>query len=338
LSSSSFGLQWHITNRCDQRCEHCYIFQTGKPVTFRDFDAFQAKETVDKYLVFCEKYDKKPGISLTGGDPLLHPGIWDIIQYIREKNITFCILGNPFHADEETVCRLLRLGCVSYQMSIDGLEATHDVIRKPGSFQATLKAISRLTSLGMKVNIMSTASRLNYLELPEVARLMTDMGVNVYTFARYCPTHQDIDQNLTPDEYKEFLGRMWQTFSELADKNTTFTLKEHLWTPFLHELGLIDIPTTDYVAGGCNCAISHITVLEDGDVLACRRFDSRVGNIHESDFDTIFFNETMCRYRDISSLSGCGNCAYLNHCRGCHAVAAGTTGNFFTRNPQCWLS
>lgn len=26
-----FAFQWHITDACDQRCEHCYIFSEGHP-------------------------------------------------------------------------------------------------------------------------------------------------------------------------------------------------------------------------------------------------------------------------------------------------------------------
>lgn len=26
-----FAFQWHITDSCDQRCEHCYIFSEGHP-------------------------------------------------------------------------------------------------------------------------------------------------------------------------------------------------------------------------------------------------------------------------------------------------------------------
>ncbi len=24
-----FSFQWHITDECDQRCKHCYIFSAG---------------------------------------------------------------------------------------------------------------------------------------------------------------------------------------------------------------------------------------------------------------------------------------------------------------------
>ena len=28
--NSYFSFQWHITDECDQRCKHCYIYSSGK--------------------------------------------------------------------------------------------------------------------------------------------------------------------------------------------------------------------------------------------------------------------------------------------------------------------
>ena len=50
-------------------------------------------------------------------------------------------MGNPFHLTDETCRRMKDCGCVKYQLSLDGLEKTHDLFRKPGSFAATIKDI-----------------------------------------------------------------------------------------------------------------------------------------------------------------------------------------------------
>jgi radical SAM/SPASM domain protein of ACGX system len=335
--ASHFGLQWHITNRCDLRCVHCYIFnKAGENVSTVEFKLNEAKKVVEKFVAFCESVGRLPTISITGGDPLLYPHVWELLNYLYEKSICYSILGNPFHINKQVAERLFDLGCRSYQMSLDGLRETHDFIRKHGSFDTTFEKIGVLNSAGIKVNIMTTVSALNYKEIPALTYLVTDANVNLHAFARYCPTQDDIEYNLSPMEYKNFLTEMWEVYSKLADKGTTFTLKDHLWTLFLYEKGMFTPTKGNVVYEGCGCGISHMTLLENGIVYACRRFTSPIGNIYESDFSTLFLGKEMCKYRDINRLEGCKDCELLNYCRGCHAVAAGTSGDYFQRDPQCW--
>ncbi len=332
-----FGLQWHITNRCDQRCKHCYIFNTtGDRVATSEFGFVEACRLVDNFATFCGQASRKPFITITGGDPLLYPDIWKVLAYIKSKGIKFSLLGNPFHLDEMVAARLKELGCTSYQMSLDGLEATHDLIRMPGSFKATVKKIAVLKDAGIRANIMTTVSGMNYKEIPDLLETVVEAGVTVFAFARYCPTHGDLEFNMTPDEYRQFLVEMWERFQKHANSGTTFTLKDHLWTLLLHEMGMFEPRPEKIVFEGCGCANAHMTVLEDGTVYACRRFESPVGNAITSDFGSIFFGEKMSKYRDIHLLEGCKDCKLLYHCRGCHAVSAGSTGDFFQRDPQCW--
>lgn len=136
-----FSFQWHITDECDQRCKHCYIFSEDncrKP-DFMNWD--QIRETFQNCLDFCEVYDRLPYFYITGGDPILHPNFWQLLELLKEHDIPFTILGNPFHLNDEVCRRLKSLGCQKYQLSIDGIRKTHDWFRKPGSFDCTLDKI-----------------------------------------------------------------------------------------------------------------------------------------------------------------------------------------------------
>lgn len=57
------------------------------------------------------------------------------MELLKEKEIPFTILGNPFHLTRENLKRLKEGICDKYQLSIDGMEKTHDWFRKPGSFR-----------------------------------------------------------------------------------------------------------------------------------------------------------------------------------------------------------
>ena len=336
--AKKFGLQWHLTNECDQRCQHCYIWRKYEREGLKSIMTITESETaLNDFLYFCSLMGVSPSFSITGGDPFLYPYFWEMINLLYKQELNFTILGNGNHLTLEIAKKLKEMGCISYQMSLDGMEKLHDSLRKPGSFKVTLDALETLNQAGIRSMIMSTVSLLNYKELFDVVRLCVAYKVGNYAFARYCPTHGDTEYNMEPPQYRKFLSDMWNLYKELADGGTKFSLKDHLWNAFLYEEGLYDlVDDQGSVVDGCNCGIKHMTLLPNGTVYACRRFDSLIGNIKKQSFKEIFLSPDMNKYREIEKLEGCKDCELLNYCRGCHAVAAGTTGNFFDKDPQCW--
>ena len=148
-----FAFQWHITDACDQRCKHCYIFAEDTCKRPEAMTWPQIQDTFYNCLDFCQVYHRQPYFYLTGGDPILHPNFWDLLELMQEHHIPFTILGNPFHLDDEVCRRLKAHGCEKYQLSLDGLRETHDWFRKPGSFHCTLEKIACIKRAGIRAVI-----------------------------------------------------------------------------------------------------------------------------------------------------------------------------------------
>jgi radical SAM/SPASM domain protein of ACGX system len=334
-----FAFQWHITETCDQRCQHCYIFSENKHISPQEMPFEKIEDALDNCLEMCRKCRRIPYFYLTGGDPILHKAFWKILELLNENGISFSILGNPFYLNKE-VCDLLKhYGCERYQLSIDGLQETHDAIRMPGSFGVTIKKIRCLRDSGICSVIMTTVSAANMQDIPGIIDMVVESRVDVFAFARYCPTSLEKKGHIIPLKYKELLGVCWERFEKYKEKGTTFHLKDHLWTLFLHEKGLFTIPqglddTTIY--DGCNCGNSHLTILPNGDIYACRRLESKVGNIFSDRLYDVFTGSEMDSYRDLDKFEKCSKCELLQYCRGCPAVAYGHTRNFYAADPQCW--
>lgn len=335
-----FGLQLHITDMCDQRCEHCYIYAGKEIPEIKELSIHELKLIVDNFVDTCHRMHRKPFIAVTGGDPLLHKDIWEFLEYLHENAVYFSILGNPFHITYEAAMRLESLGCANYQMSLDGLEDTHDFIRKKGSYKATLEKIPVLRAAGIHTSIMATVSNLNIDELPKLVDVVVAEKVDNFAFARYCPGLHDVSMIPTPLEYKKFLGKMWQKYTQYKESDTRFALKDHLWKLFLYEKGIFKIDEVenpdDLILDGCHCGISHITVLSNGLVYACRRSETPVGNVFEASLYDIFFGEKMRAYREYDNFEACSRCELKNFCRGCPSVAKCAKGDFYAKDPQCW--
>lgn len=71
-----FAFQWHITDACDQRCKHCYIFSEDNGKKPDEMRWAQMEDTLRNCLDFCETYGRLPYFYITGGDPILHPAFW----------------------------------------------------------------------------------------------------------------------------------------------------------------------------------------------------------------------------------------------------------------------
>ncbi len=333
-----FAFQWHITDSCDQRCEHCYIFSEGHPHLI-EMSLDRAKQVIEQCVTMCHKINRLPYFYITGGDPILHRDFWEILAMVKERDIPFTILGNPFHITDEVCKRLKKYGCQKYQLSIDGMRDTHDSIRKPGSFDSTVEKIDVLRRNGIRVAVMSTVSGTNIKEFPDIIDLVVDKKVDVFAFGRYCPTSGEKSTHITPEEYKYFLDNIWKKFDEHKDSGTIFNLKDHLWTLFLYEKGLFKIPADsnpDAIYDGCHCGDCHFTIQPNGNVMACRRFESVVGNLFRKPIDEIWNGEEMQYFRQYEKFEKCSKCELLRFCRGCPAVAYGYHRSFYAPDPQCW--
>jgi len=122
------------------------------------------------------------------------------------------------------------------------------------------------------------------------------------------------------------------------DSGTTFNLKDHLWTLFLHEKGLFTIPEEldeDRIYDGCHCGDCHMNILPDGSVYACRRFESEVGNALTGRLAEIFTGPQMNEYRDYGKFE---NAVAASCCVSAGAVgrAYGYSKNMYAADPQCW--
>ena len=337
-----FSFQWHITDECDQRCKHCYIFAENTQKCPDRMSRDQMAAVLENCLDFCETFGRQPYFYLTGGDPILHPDFWTLLTMFKERAIPFTIMGNPFHLTADVCRRMKEYGCVRYQMSIDGMEETHDWFRKPGSFKTTLENVAMLNAAGIRSIIMTTVSGKNIDEVPAIIDAVVAAGTKVYAFARYCPTSEERENSISPERYHKLLedcDKIFQQY-EAAGCETYFNRKDHLWTLFDYEKGRFQIPADaepEMIYGGCNCGNGHLTILPTGDVYACRRVqNSWVGNVFTDRLAKLWTGR-MEAYRDYDKFQKCTRCKLLAWCRGCPAVASSTNGgDFYAADPQCW--
>ena len=212
-----FAFQWHITEACDQRCRHCYIYALGSHAKFQEM-ALEGHWS--PYLKTARPSAKRPGrlpyLYITGGDPILHPQFWALMKLLKLSNIPFALMGNPFPPHGRSVCRRLKdYGCRKYQLSLDGLRETHDGIRQQsGSYDAPHGSHPLLRGADIDVAIMTTVSRWNYRDIPALVDEVVKNKADIFAFARYCPSQEDQDVCCSPAEYRDMMEQCWEKFQK----------------------------------------------------------------------------------------------------------------------------
>lgn len=327
-----FVLQWHITNRCNLRCAHCY------QETYQDHElAFeQQRGIIRQFENLLESRGVRGHITVTGGEPFVRKDFFDLLEAFAEKRerFSFSILTNGSLIDRSIARKIRRLSPSYVQVSLEGSRETHDRIRAPGDFDRTVAAIRTLKQERVPALISFTAHSANFREFPVVARLGRKLGVKRVWADRFIPLGSGSsmrDMVLTPDETREFFqllaiekraaARAWFCSTEIAT---------HRALQFL-------------VAGGrpyrCSAGDSLLALMPNGEVLPCRRMPVPVGNLMETPLGEVYLRSPLLNaLRDrANSAGGCQGCFHEADCRGgLRCLSFATASDPFRADPGCW--
>ena len=199
------------TWRCDLTCLHCL---QGHPAECADFPI----ELLPRLLKQARQFGASK-VSLTGGEPHLHPQFEALVATSVRAGYSWSIVSN---GQQTTACNAAiakygeRFSGVS--LSLDGATpATHDAMRnRPGAFERVLCAIQNYLDQGVAVSTRTCLTRLNMQELDQIVRLGVDLGVSAMTFAGVIPTPWNRPLLLSDSEKLE----LYQNINVLKDQTT----------------------------------------------------------------------------------------------------------------------
>jgi len=324
LNASYFTLQWHVTQACDLHCKHCYDRSEISPLTLE-----QGITILDQFREFVLAKNVRGQVTFTGGNPLLYKHFTELYQEAAKRNFSIAILGNP--TDRKTIEALQDIQPLSfYQVSLEGLEAQNNSIRGDGHFQRIMDFLEILDELSIYSMVMLTLTGENMdqvLELGEFLREKTDL----FTFNRLSQTGEGAAlATAAKEEYKTFL----EQYLEAVKNNPTMGLKDNLINIIRSEKGeKVFGGCTGY---GCGAAFNFCSILPNGDMHACRKFQSPIGNVLESSLVELYDSPVAETYR--LGPEECRGCKIRPVCGGCQAVIQSSGLDItLNRDPYCFL-
>lgn len=328
-----FYFQFHILKNCNLRCRHCY--QEG-------YEAAPSAEGTPKLFFIANaiiaamrKWRMKARIALTGGEPLLSPAFWPLLDFFdaSEDVATLTILSNGTLITDEVASRLSSYRKLrEVQVSLDGAcSSSHNAVRGEGAFEAALKGIRNLKARDIPVAVMFTLMRQNLAEVEGVLDLAERECVNYVTVERVVPcagnsfSKRDV---LTSDEIHAVFSKV-NRWAETPTRGVHVRRRRPLWALFGDECG-----------GFCPVGLSALAILEDGTILPCRRLEIPIGNViaDKGVYKAWYTSKVLWDIRDKRKFIGkCGGCRNIEKCGGCRAIAYNITGNYLEEDPQCWM-
>lgn len=343
------SVQWHITSRCGNHCRHCYMYDSTRYETeLKNECSF---ETLVKILDEIEIFEKKWGFKIndffiTGGDPLIREDCFDLFQILQSRSKKIHVMGCPETLTAKNLGLLQSAGVKRFQMSLDGLQETHDYYRGSGSFERTVNALKFLEEYDIQGSIMFTLTDENYSELvPLLDFVACETKAKGFAFDLVCGTGNAKDAPLKLDNHA--LKEVFELFlqKKIQIKNSGNHIKIGEKSNFFRLIHYDNDEFYPYdneefsVASGCYVGYTCYTILSDGSIAACRRFPTIVGKMPEQKMEEIFLeNSLLKKFRRASSFSSCGACRLYKYCRGCPAVTFGLTQDPFSPNPSCFKS
>ncbi|MFA4982260.1 MAG: SynChlorMet cassette radical SAM/SPASM protein ScmF [Candidatus Omnitrophota bacterium] len=187
-------IYFYLTEGCNLACRHCWIapkFQAnGREYPALDIELF-------KSIIEQAKPLGLSGVKLTGGEPLLHLRINDILDHVKANDLRLIIETNGVLCTPELAKKIKENKSPFVSVSIDSPDAkTHEWVRGvEGCFDKAKEGIRNLVAVGLKPQIIMTLMRCNKDSLEEMVRLAESLGAGSVKFNIVQPTARGEDMH-----------------------------------------------------------------------------------------------------------------------------------------------
>lgn len=314
-------LSWNVTRECNMKCDHCYINATEKKLE-NELNTKEAKDLIDQ---ICQV--SKPLLILSGGEPLLRPDIFELIEYGSSKGLKMGLGSNGTLIDDNVAKKLKDSGIATVSISIDShIPTQHDEFRGvTGSWEKAIKACKALRKNNVLVQVNTTVTQQNYDQIDDIMSLVESIGVENFHLFFLVPTGRGKKiADITPQMYEDMITN---TFSKVHKHR--LNVRPSCAPQFMRIAKNIGLDMRQWIRG-CIAGLHYCRIYPNGDVTPCPYLPIKLGNIREQPFKEIWFNSPVFKsLRNLETLKGkCGACEYKIVCGGCRARAYGLSSDF----------
>jgi mycofactocin biosynthetic radical S-adenosylmethionine protein MftC len=166
------------TQSCNMSCPMCYALANHKPR--REMTTGEVKHIIDQ-LAEMPWNRKVSRVALTGGELFTRPDAIDLMRYVHEQGFSLQVNTNATIISSEQIRMMSKLVRLKVSVSLDGCESlTHELIRGPGTFDATVGTIRSMTQSGISVGVNMLVHQANLHQIKETLFLVQSLSVSAF--------------------------------------------------------------------------------------------------------------------------------------------------------------
>ncbi|MFH1893802.1 MAG: radical SAM protein [Candidatus Zixiibacteriota bacterium] len=293
-----------ITNKCNERCVHCYIPHENRANAIEPDLFYDVLEQCRNMRLLH--------LTLSGGEPMMHSHFLEFLGKCRELDFSVNILSNLTMLDDEAISEMKANRLLGVQVSLYSMiPSIHDEITQVrGSFARTYEAIMKLVENDIPLQISCPIIKQNKNSYDEVLNWAKKHNIHVgndhVIIARYNHTTQNLSARLSIGEVKEVLNDIAMNDTKYLEQMVTESERKK------------NITTNDVVCSVCH---SSICVDSNGNVYPCAGWhDYVVGNVKERSLEEIWNHSEKVQYlrslrrRDFPKCTQCDEKKYCTMC------------------------
>ncbi|MBM4365224.1 MAG: radical SAM protein [Deltaproteobacteria bacterium] len=273
-------------------------------------------------------------INFLGGEPMLHPEFFEILEFCRAEGILAGVTTNGSLLTEKNARRLAALEPFNVSISLDSIDPSkHDRNRDfKGSYAKIMRGLDYLNhyrSGGTRLCLRTTVMEWNVDELPDIADLArahgTVVGFQPVEYRdlaeshaspadwRLAPDYADRTPNarfaglsLDPATIPQNVGEHWVRNLGALDRSIAALVgKKRAGWPILNSVVHLEsiqkyFHNPDFICKidrECKTAWEHMIILPNGAIRSCSE-QPTYGNLHQASLREIWTSEAARQHRD----------------------------------------
>jgi radical SAM protein with 4Fe4S-binding SPASM domain len=181
-----------VTRVCNLACRYCGSSCSPKERA----NELTVPEWIEILRGIAKDFEpRKIMVAVTGGEPLLKDGIFDLFAELRRLGFPYGMVSNGQLLDRATAERLVAVGMGSVSLSMDALPELNDRLRGRGVSAGVQSAIVNLRAAGFrgKLEIISTITKPAVAGLEDMRRFVAALRVPLWRVAPVMPIGRALD-------------------------------------------------------------------------------------------------------------------------------------------------
>ncbi|HAL47938.1 MAG TPA: heme biosynthesis protein, partial [Dehalococcoidia bacterium] len=262
-------VSWNTTNRCNLRCDHCYLSAGDQGKDELSLD--EGRRLIDEMFAAGTRM-----LILTGGEPLMRRDIVDLASHASGKGMVVVLGTNGMLLSPRTVRELKDAGISGVGISLDSLKPElHDDFRGvPGAWEGAVRGIRTCVTEGLPVLLQMTVLPWNREELDAMIEFAHAERVTGFTlYFLVCTGRGEELSDITPAQYDEAL----ETAVEAQDRYPDMMVRARC-APQISRVAA-GINSALLANAGCMAARQYVRVTPEGRVTPCPYLPLQAGDV-----------------------------------------------------------